>query len=254
MTLPFSRAPRPIAVGSLLAVAFALLVATPACDDPPFRNPNDPSSPTYVPSPESGAVIVDDYNTGGSRNALGYCPETFTDASGVLTVTPSYVSQASEVLRGSGASLRLEFDVSGAGDPFGGYVEMLTGNTPCPSTRGLFNLEALNMRALTFWVRRPAADVDMEIALKSIDPDPRFQPANDNQTSPKRLLRTYVQPGTGWMKVRVPLSDLVPGIDGRPVDLKNLREVNFGFAKQRFIGVGAAVRGTLYIDEVAFER
>lgn len=225
-------------------IVTALLLCA-SCNNPPFENPLDPESPTYITPPEPDAVIVNTYDNGAPPNTLGYCPETFTDASGRPTLFVSYTNQPAETLRGRGFSLRIDFDVSGAGDPFGGYVEMLIGNDPCPSPKGPFNLEVLNKSALTFWIRRSAPEVDVEVALKSID---------EVQTTPKAMVRDYVTASTAWVKARIPITALVAGQDGRRVDLRNLREINFGFARRRFLDSGAAVRGTVFLDEVAFER
>lgn len=221
-----------------------MALAFSACANPDFRNPLDPSGSAFIAPPGAGSTLINDYERGAFINSLNYCPETFTDASGRATVFPSLTSLAADAYRGNG-SLRLDFDVTSGDAPFGGYVELLTGNDPCPSSRGLFNLQAAGLSALTFAVRRGTLDVNVEIAIKSID---------DIQTTPKVLLSSYGVTGTSWGKVRIPITDLAPGQNGRSVDLRNLREVNFGFAKQRFSAVGAAVRGTVFIDDLAFER
>jgi hypothetical protein len=225
------------AVVTALAAAFATLAL----------------KPTY-PELGAGGIMVNDFERGDRLNTLDYCPERFTDSSNLATVSSTPISVPAETLRNTGRSLRIVFDVSSTqtAEPFGGYVETLTGNDPCPSDRGLFNLDAMNKTALTFWVRRPDPDVDMEIALKSISPNPNPQRADDIETDPKVLLSSYATRATSWEKIRIPIVDLLPAGRGRRVDTRNLRQITFAFAKRRFQEAGGALSGTIFLDEIAF--
>jgi hypothetical protein len=245
---------RLIPLGSLV-MGLLVMACVPGRDDQPFANPFDPSSPTYVAELGAGGVMVNDFERGTDVNTLSFCPETFTDSSNAVSLLRTAISVPADTLRNRGRSLRIDFDVSAtqAAEPFGGYVEMLTGNDPCPSNRGLFNLEAANKSALTFWVRRASPDLEMEIALKSISPNPNPQPADDIETAPKVLLGTYAARGTAWTKARIPIADLLPADRGRVVDRRNLRQITFAFARRRFLEHAAPLRGTVFLDEIAFE-
>lgn len=119
-------------------------------------------------------MLIDDFDRGGPPNTLGFCPDTFTDASMVQKVFFSYTGQATDTFGGRGYSPRIDFDVfatdsSPVPDPFGGYVQALVSTPACPSSTTAFDLQQYNFSALTFAVRRPSSDIDMEIAIKSID-------------------------------------------------------------------------------------
>lgn len=233
------------------AVGLAYLAAlSVACKNTPvvFENPADPRASNYSPpiapfSAQSG-ILVDDFDDANTqRNLLNYCPETFRDPGNVAILTVSHVGAGA--LRGTGQSLRIDFDVAGPGDPFGGYVQLLTGNDSCPSSDGVFNAGVLRLEFLSFWIKTSSSQVDVEVAIKDI---------TDAQTYPKKLTRGFASPDTSWHKVRIPLTtELGQGV-GRRVDLQRLREVNFGFAKRRFQDENLETRGTVFLDEIAFER
>jgi hypothetical protein len=229
---------------SLSKVAFIILLFSAACNSDKFDNPLDPNSPAYIPPLEPDKIVlIDNYDNGKKPNLLGCCYENFGNG-----VDISYDSQSKNILRGVGYSRQIDFDVSREENTSGGYVEMLTGNIECPSPRGLFNLEVLYLNTLTFWAKLESPDINMEVALKDI---------GNHQTTPKRLLRDYLAPSmpdTGWVKVEIPISELRSAQDGSEVDFQNLREINFGFANELFQKINAPLKGTIYIDEIAFER
>jgi len=207
------------------------------------------------------------------RNLLGQCAETnFCDpkpgerADGA-SICVSYEGRSDVVLGGQGRSLRLDYDVRLSDDSFSGYVERLVSDgSRCPA-RGVFNLDALNMTHLTFWVRLESSvadkPVEMEIALKT-------GPAPGRQTSVpmmgKRVLSEYWDRpcatwGDGWRKLCVPLGDLdvteVPAEGGMVkgnLDLRDVWELNLGFSKERFSKLDRSLAGTVWIDQIAFEQ
>lgn len=209
-------------------VLYALVLALAGCSS----DPGDGTS----------SVMINDFNSGDGKNALGFCLQTFSDASGR---SPVNVNLGGKDRSGRGGySLQLDFDVSGAGKPFGGYIEMLVGvGGNCGPAGGQYN--ARGMSELHFWVKRSSANIDMEIAVMDI---------HGKQTTSKRLLREVAPPDTSWTEVRISLADLVHAQDGQLVDLSALREINFGFAKERFQSVNAALSGTVYLDDIGFNR
>ena len=206
------------------------------------------------------AIVINTYDSGrpgvsatADRNALGHCPETYTDQSGIRTVRDSY-AVGPDAFGGRGLSLRLDFDVSAPrpDEPFGGYVELLTGSDPCPSDRGLFDLEARGKTWLTFRLRRSDPAVDLEVALKSISPD--------LAGSPPTTFRPTRRCWQGGTSPRGPADEGPHSAEGpairsawRLVDFRNLREANFSFARRRFVENRLPLTGWILIDDVAFE-
>jgi hypothetical protein len=210
-------------------------------DNPELCNPLDPASDCYIPPPNG--LLIEDFNDGKIPNLLGYCHEVFLAfPAGIDT---SYESQPENVLRGIGRSWRMKFDVSKGQDANAGYVELLTGNIRCPSTRGLFNVDVLDLKILTFWVKVESPEINFEVALKDID---------DKETNPKRLIREYLTPDRAWKKVRIPIADLVLVQNIGKVDLTRLRQITIAFGYRRFQEVNAPLSGIIYLDEIAFER
>lgn len=232
---------RPSAAVAVLTACLAGCKETPVL----LENPLDPSSSSYVTplDPRTG-VLVDDFDRGNllSRNLLGYCTERFDDAQHGAVFSLNLTRAGA--LRNTGYSLQIDFDVQGAGEPFGGFVELLAGSDVCPAAGAPLNAVSLNVDFVSFWARASSANLALEVALKDID---------DNQTTPKVLV-TPPDLGTSWAKVKLPLSQLVPAQSGRRVDVQRLREVNFGFAKKAFQDNNRDTRGALFIDEIAFER
>lgn len=221
-------------------VAIALAAVTAACYSPTFDNPYDPAGPVPLSLP---ILMVDDFDSGEPRNRVGGCPEVFLDPFATASVEVAYDNRVR--LRDNGYSLRITYDLRGTGDPFGGYVQTLTGNDLCPAVPPF--RPGFNVTLLSFWVNRSDENVDVEFALKDL---------RDCQTTPKILARTTA-PGRGWQRVVTPIPELVGGLredqSGCTVDLGNLREINFGFGRARFAAEGIALRGSLNIDEVSFQ-
>lgn len=194
-------------------------------------------------------LLIDNFDSAADTNALGFCKEIFLDNLGaeetnLAKIEIAYANESENVLRHQGYSLRITFDVSersNRGGAFGGYVELLTANNRCPNDRGVFNLDALNFRFLTFWVKTYDQNIDFEIALKD---------TAGNQTTPKLLIQEFLIPTNSWQKAEIPIKKLV---ERQAVDLKKLREISFGFSLDHF-GQTTAKKGVVYIDEVAFER
>lgn len=197
-------------------------------------------------------LLIDDFDSAADSNALGYCKDIFLDNLGpeetnLARIDIEYANESENVLRRQGRSLRIIFDVSersNRGGAFGGYVELLTANNQCSKDRGAFNLDALNFRFLTFWVRTDESNIDFEIALKD---------TAGNQTTPKLLIQEFLIPKNVWQKAKIPIQKLVEIQASQVVDLKSLREISFGFSLDHF-GQTTARKGIVYIDEVAFER
>lgn len=235
-----------------VAVGIILLMA---CGEyhTPFQNPFDPL--VNRPNTPANSLLIEDFDDGEIGNLLGYCHETFVDTFSLVgirqplaSIETSYVDikQPANVLRGIGRSWRITFNIKETtleGDAFGGYVELLVANDICKLDRGDFNLEGLKLDTLTFWVKAESPGINMEVALKDVD---------NNITDPKRLI--HLSPSTVWRKAKIPIKDLVSAGNGKKVNLRKLREINFGFGKARFIKDGGELTGTIYLDEIAFER
>ena len=234
-----------------LFAGLLLLAVSCNCDDP-FDNPLDPASKNYIsPFDPAKGILIDDFDDGQDPNLLGSCPSIFKAQQ--ADVDTFYHSKHENVLRGVGRSMQIKFDVSKFETASGGWVQPLVDTCPGKSSRIAFNLEALNVTALTFWIKTESPRINLEIALKDT--------TIVGQTGPKRLLwsnrtpqASYLRPDNSWQKVTIPISHLTPNDSGAPVNLRILREINFGFGRQRFEDEGGDLTGTLYIDEIAFER
>lgn len=219
-----------------------------SCANDPLDNPFDPASKNYIP-PFSAAngLLIDDFDDGKDPNLLGFAPEVFRDSLNLAIIDVSYHSQSENVLRRIGYSIQIYFDVSeseGVNHAFGGWVQVLSNGS-----RDIFNLAVLNLDTLSFWVKSESPGIFFEVALKqSGGCGTDF--TEDCQTTPKKLYSA----NTVWRKVIIPISNLQLNQYGGMLDLTSLREINFGFSKERFREVGAALEGTIYIDEIAFER
>ncbi len=215
--------------------AIALLVAAAGCDslwDIPF----DPSGSNYQ---DPRTLLIDDFNVPGATNRLGGLPSASVGAGyGNNVVEPAFWTDPSSVAWGNGRSLRLRLDVSGEYDPFGGFREPLLDGDRAP-----FDPVAAGVNALSFLVKLGSETTEMELAL--VD-------TNENETEPKQLVRSYMGCRTTyWTRIRVPLADLSRSPRGA-VDTRHLAEVNFGFAKRRFVTEHADLTGVVLLDDVAF--
>jgi len=237
----------------LTACCCCLILAWPkACPNDPFENPNDPAAENDAYIPKPNGLLIEDFDDGKIPNLLGYCHEIFLDDLGPFAIIDtSYISDRKDVLRGGGKSWRIHFNVSKepplGKDTYCGYVELLTGNDLCKRPNaGLFNLAVLNLTFLTFWVKTESPDIDFEMALKDI---------KNNETNPKKRVKdNYLTPGILWRKVKIPITDLLPNQSGPPVNLQELREINFSFSYRYSQQPRAPLTGTIYLDEIAFER
>jgi len=246
-------------IRSLLQFVAVGIILLMACGEyhAPFQNPFDPL--VNRPNTPANSLLIEDFDDGEMGNLLGYCHETFVDKFSLVgidqplaSIEASYVDikQPANVLRGVGRSRRITFDItksSSKGDAFGGYTELLVANDICKLDRGPFNLEGLKLDTLTFWVKAESPGINMEVALKDVD---------NNITEPKRLIQDCLRPNanTVWRKAKIPIKDLVSAGNGKKVNLRQLREINFGFGKARFIKDCGELAGTIYLDEIAFER
>lgn len=226
---------------------FSVILLLNFCDNQELSNPFDPASDIYIP-PTQG-LLIEDFDDGKDPNLLGGYSSVFIDPDGKAKVDTLYHNKLENVLRGVGYSMRIYFDVSKEGDPFGGYVQTLIDNSPNSSSKRVFNLESLKLDTLKFWVKAESAGINFEVALKD---------TNNLQTEPKLLFREYIANSIGlWKEIKIPIDSLKrikkdATVD--KVDLKILRELNFGFGKNRFEDVGADLKGIIYLDEISFER
>lgn len=223
---------------------FLIIILLNFCDNQELSNPFDPGSDSFIPT--TRGLLIDDFDDGKNPNLLGGYPSVFIDPDGKAIVDTSYHSKSENVLRGVGYSWRIFFDVSKEGDPFGGYVQTLIDNAPNSSSKKVFNLETLKLDTLKFWVKAESETINFEVALKD---------TNNMQTEPKLLFRDYSADTIGlWEIIKIPVDSLKMVKDVDTVDLKILRELNFGFAKKLFEDIDADLKGTIYIDEISFER
>lgn len=187
-------------------------------------------------------------------NLLGYCSMCFSDCSVCPDPKSGHIESTltapEDALWNAGHALELTFDVAGE-DRFryAGYVQWLTCNTVCPDA-GMseaegtdcpgFDLDRLNLRYLSFWLRTEAGseDVDLELALKDV---------NGNESSKLRARdEDYVDAACGeWTKIRVGLDELRTS----NVNTAQLQSVSFTFSQ----GVGDVDQGTVYLDDIGFE-
>ena len=226
----------------ILFSLFLIILLLSFCDNQNLSNPFDPASDSFIPLTQG--LLIDDFNDGKDPNLLGGYPEIFLDLDRKAIIDTFYHNESENVLRGIGYSMRIDFDVSRGEDPFGGYVQNLIGNDSDSSSGRAFNLEALNLDALKFWVKTELKRIDFEVAFKD---------TNNMQTYPKLYFRDYIADSIGlWNEIKIPVSNLKPAQDGKMVDLKILKEINFGFAKLHFIEISAELKGTIYIDEISF--
>lgn len=219
-----------------------------SCANDPFDNPFDPASENYIPTLSSDkAIMIDDFNDGADPNLLGFASVVFKDLLNLAIIDVSHHSKAENVLRGVGYSIMINFNVSrteSGKQAFGGWVQVLS-----DGSRGVFNLAILKFDTLSFWVKAESPGIIFEVALKQFG-GCGIDFTDECQTTPKMLFSA----DTVWKKLRIPISDLQLDQDGGMIDLTSLREINFGFSKIRFQEVGAVLEGTIYIDEIAFER
>ena len=219
-----------------------MMIFIACCDicNPEFNNCLDPASPKYIPP----IKLIDNFNDGDKINFFGFSYNTFND-NAIIDI--SLIDDPENVLCGIGYSVRIEFDVSSdtVDKPSCGWVEPIVKiGTGGVSEKG-YDLTALDVKYLTFWIKRESEGINFEIALKDI---------NEIQTSPKKLLTDHSSPSTNWQKIIIPISQLIIVENDDPVDLKILKEFNIGFSRERFENDGGDLKGAFYIDEIGFER
>jgi len=223
---------------------FSVILLSNFCDNQKLSNPFDPASDSFIP-PAQG-LLIDDFDDGKDPNLLGGYSYVFIDQDKKAIIDTSHYCKSENILRGVGCSMRIYFDVSKEGDPFGGYVQTLIDNAPNTSSKSAFNLESLKLDTLKFWIKAESAGINFEIALKD---------TNNMETEPKLLFRDYVANSIGlWEEIKIPIDSLKMVKNVAKVDLRILRELNFGFGKKHFMEIGADISGTIYLDEISFER
>ena len=220
-----------------------IMIFIACCDicNPEFNNCFDPASPEYIPP----IKLIDNFNDGDKINFFGFSFKTFND-NAIIDI--SLTDDLENVLCGTGYSVRIEFNVSGIDttQPSScGWVEPIVKiGTGGVSEKG-YDLAALDVSYLTFWIKRESEGINFELALRDII---------ETQTSPKKLLTDYISPSTNWQKIIIPISQLIIVENDDPVDLKILKEFNIGFSRERFENDGGDLKGAFYIDEIGFER
>ena len=130
-----------------------------SCSSPDFKNPFDPHSAHYVPAVQG--ILIDDFDDGTPPNLLGYPAIPFGDANILVT----YIADGHNVLRGSGFSLQIEFDVRSPDTACGGWVWPLVELGPEGDSRGAFDLKTLNLNDLTFWTKAESPGLNFEVAV-----------------------------------------------------------------------------------------
>lgn len=223
---------------------FSVILLLNFCDNQELLNPFDPASDSFIPP--SHGLLIEDFDDGKDPNLLGGYSFVFIDQDRKAIIDTSHYCKSENVLRGVGCSMRIHFDVSAEGDPFGGYVQTLIDNAPNASSKRVLNLESLKLDTLRFWVKAESERINFEVAIKD---------TNNMQTEPKLLFRDYVVNSKGlWDEIKIPVDSLRMVKNVAKVDLRILRELNFGFAKKLFVEIGADLTGIMYIDEISFER
>lgn len=223
----------------LILILLSILLSSCCEDKIIYENKNDPASSNYIPP----IIFIDNFNNGDSLNFFGFSYKIFNDSA---KIDVSLINDPENVLCGTGYSVKIEFDVSDpTATPSCGWVEPLVKiGTGGVSEKG-YDLAALDVKYLTFWIKRQSEGINFELALRDI---------KENQTSPKKLLTDYISPATNWQKIIIPISDLIVAENNDPVNLSILKEFNIGFSKERFQKDGGDLNGIFYIDEIGFER
>ena len=238
-------------------------------------------TPDVRPAADQG-MIIDNFETSRNDNSdicllnlpasanpnlLGDCSKCFNNCgancptSTAGNIETSLTTATQDALWCSGHSTILSYDVSNTAggtdrsDRFAGYVQHLAGNDICGACipecggsdaadcRGL-DVDALNFKNLTFWLKFDSNNQDVEVALKDVC---------GHQTASKLLAieggYTGVRWGS-WTKVTMPISKLT--LDS--VDSHELQEISFMFAQEQPLGTSYALTGKMYLDDIAFER
>lgn len=243
----------PFFIGSVL-----VLGVLQACDDPgrDLCNAFDPVSRCYVP-PTSAKFFLIQHFTGKDpyRNNLEGCHRTEIWAH--ATLKTEHGTKPEDVIRGTGFSLKITFDISAQNDSKASYVEGLGGrNKNCKFLPYLdlkaqgFDLDALGITYLSFWIKAQPPEIDFEVALTDSS-------SFDVIKSPKVYYQHYLSPEASdshWRKALIPISRLVA--DANPnthdPDPTKLRELFFIFSSQ--LPKKAPRKGIVYIDDIAFEK
>ncbi len=217
----------------------------------PMQSPLEFKGECQYCIPKPDGLMIDDFDHEDFKNLLGFRDGYFDTPVG--TVDTSRAKEPENVLRGKGRSLQIDFYLNDDAS-FGGWVTTL--NNGEDSSRGTsFNLKNLGLNTLAFWVKGASPKTYFEVALK----DNTLNCKDDKgmidkcQTNPKKI---YLAP-TYWRKIKIPVDSLLTTAQtGVKVDLTRLREVSLGFAKRAFLlqDSQAELNGTIYIDEIAFER
>jgi len=237
-----------------LVISTVLLFVNSCCkNDEKFDHPLDPGSTTYIP-PTQG-LIIDDYNDMERitapiyQNPWGLEPFIFPETPpGDTAVVVSYTFECnhSVALRWHGCSLRIKFDVRRpAPQDFGGWGQRLG------DSLGYFDATVANLTYVSFWFKGAKGGEVFEIGLHDAA----------NFESDKYNITRDFQVTTEWQKAKIPLDSLIngsnpQGVRGK-VNLKALENVNIGFnrtLRNLQTRETSPQTGTIYIDDLAFER
>jgi hypothetical protein len=212
------------------------------CSDKEFCNPLDPAPG------DCRLRLIDNFDDGEDPNLPGYNPKFFFQLPDTPNIFTSYESRPENVHGGVGYSIKVDFDVSNENNSFGGWIQTV-GQLP----DGGFN--AAKFHYLTFWIKTVSDSINFQIALK----DTKEGPARGeykHETDPKPLLWEIdnFMPTKEWKQARIPLSRILPTASEDPINLKTLYQLIFGFSQGAFKEKGGRLKGTFFIDEIAFEK
>lgn len=237
----------------ILVLSTALLLVQSCCNnDEEFDHPLDPGSSAYIP-PIQG-LIIDDYNdmeriaTLPYQNPWGFTDFVFPDpALEDTVVTTAFECSHFDALRWHGCSLIINFDVRrNLHREDGGWGQRLG------DSLDYFDAKVLNLTKVTFWVRGAIGGEVFEVGIRD---------SAGFETNPKYEVSKDLLTATEWQKVTIFLVDLRPGMHQQRgagiVNFKALENVNIGFNRMRInhqTRLASPQKGTIYIDDLAFER
>jgi hypothetical protein len=173
---------------------------------------------------QSERILVDDFETPGTRNALGGNHGAFSDTAGLGSCYVFSYEKEEYVFGGEGYSLYIQWDMSKPG-AYGGYWT------------DLGHLDLGNFNYLSFYIKGLEGDEKFKVGLRG-----KLDAAYETKIFVDEALKTGVT--TEWQKVLIPLKSFKAIQEWNDV---NIFSLNFEQAL-------ASGKGAVLIDKIAFEK
>ena len=229
-----------------IILVISVLIITNVCMVYAYTELSTPSSiQSEGQVPFTPGPLLDDFRYAAPVNLWNVVTSTFSSSSLVpmpadAICTASYINDSNAY---SGYSLKLDYNVS-ALNSYAGYSSQMGGGSLVTPTA---------YTAVSFWVKGAAGGEFFKVELRNKGTTLYYDSnnnANYYRNDSTVYITDYLDGGvtTAWQKVTIPLANFA-SLD----DWSSMKEFVLVFENAQSTANGSLARGTVYIDDIAFE-